>query len=158
MKENKNWKGKYVIQVKKNGEIIKEDVIYNRILDTALNQMANALYDGSNDCVIKYLGLGTQTASTLNTCTSLGSETFRTYRASSTISNTGEVENVFSVGVAEAKFLIKEIGIYAGSTATGTVSTGILMSTISWVWDKSSVDEEILITRYDSFNRSTKIR
>lgn len=158
MKEAKNWEGKYVIQVKKNGEIIKEDVIYNRILDTALNQMAKVLYDGSNDCVIKYLGLGTVTASTLNTCTALGSETFRTYKASSTISNTGEVKNVFNVGVAEAKFLIREIGIYAGSTATSTVSTGILMSTIGWVWDKSSVDEEIQITRYDSFNRSTKIR
>jgi len=158
LNEDKNWEGKYVIQVKKNGTIVKEDIIYNRILDTALSQMANALYDGSNDCVIKYCGLGTITASTLNTCTALGSETFRTYRASSTISNTGEVKNIFNIGTTEAKFLIKEIGIYAGSTATSTVSTGILMSTIGWVWDKSSVDEEIQITRYDSFNRSTKIR
>jgi len=160
MKEDKNWEGKYLIQVKnaKTGKVIKEDIIYNRILDTALNQMAYALYDGTNDCVVKYLALGTQTASTSNKATSLGSESFRTYRASSTISSTGEVKNVFNIQSTEAKFLIKEIGIYAGSTATATATTGILVSTIGWVWDKSSIDEEIQITRYDSFNRSTKTR
>lgn len=160
MKEDKNWEGKYVIQVKNvnTGKIIKEDVIYNRILDNALNQMAKALYDGTNDCVVKYLALGTQTASSSNTATNLGSESFRTYRASSTISSTGEVKNVFNIQSTEAKFAIKEIGIFAGSTATATATTGIMISTIGWIYDKSSVDQEIQITRYDSFNRSTKTR
>lgn len=160
MNEKKNWDGKYVITIKNanTGEVIKEDVIYNRILDNALNEMAKALYDGSNDCVVKYLALGTQTASTLNTATNLGSETFRTYRSSSTISNTGEVKNVFYILKDEAKFEIKEIGIFAGSTATATATTGIMISTVGWIYDKSGVDEEIQITRYDSFNRSTKTR
>lgn len=160
MHDDKNWEGKYVITVinSNTGEVIKEDVVYNRILDSALNEMAKALYDGSNDCVVKYLALGTSTASTSNTATSLGSESFRTYRASSTISNTGEVKNVFFIKKDEAKFQIREIGIFAGSTATATATTGILVSTIGWVYDKTSVDEEFQITRYDSFNRSTKIR
>ena len=158
MDEDKNWEGKYIIQIKKNGMIIKEDIVYNRILDNALTQMAKALYDGTNDCVVKYLALGTATASTDNNATALNSETFRTYRADSTISGTGEVKNVFNIGTTEAKFLIKEIGIFAGSSATGTAESGTMISTIGWVWDKSSVDEEIQITRYDSFNRSTKIR
>lgn len=160
MRENKNWEGKYIITVRnsKTGEVIKEDVVYNRILDGALEEMAKALYDGSDDCVIKYLGLGTQTASVLNTTTSLGSETFRTYRSSITISNIGEVKTIFFIADTEAKFNIKELGIFAGSSATATVETGVLMSTIEWIYDKTSVTEEIQITRYDSFNRSTKIR
>ena len=161
IRENNNWNGKYVIKRinAKTREVIKEEIIYNRILDTALNEMANALYDGSNDIVIGYLGVGTTTASIYNTTTSLGSETFRTaISVDSTVSNIGEVKNVFYILSTEAKFHVREMGIYAGSTATSTIGTGKLISIISWDSDRTIVDEEVQITRYDSFNRSTKVR
>jgi hypothetical protein len=159
--ENNNWNGKYCIKRinAKTKEVIKEEIIYNRILNTALDEMAKALYDGSDDLVVGYLGVGTTTASVYNTTTSLGSETFRTAAAiAATISNIGEVKNTFYLLNTEAKFHIREMGIYAGSTATVTIGTGKLISIISWDYDKTSVDEEVQITRYDSFNRSTKVR
>lgn len=157
IRESKNWKGKYLIKVidSKTKKVVKEDIVFNRILDQALNEMAKGLIEGSCDLEIKYLSLGTSTATIYNTTTNMGSETFRTAKAvSSTLSNVGEVQNVFYVLNTEAKFSIKEIGIWAGSTATSTIGTGKLLSYISWVYDKTSKDEEIQIIRYDSFNRS----
>lgn len=162
MNEKMFWEGKYKFTVKdsKTKKIIREDIIFNRILDTALREMGKCLYDSSNDCIVNYLALGTETASILNTATSLGSETFRTYKveSASTISNTGEVSNTFDILSDEAKFHIREVGIIMGSTASATVSTGQLMSIISWDYDKTDKDVEIQVNRYDSFNRSTKDR
>lgn len=154
MKDNVQWKGKYEIKVLENGKVVKEDVIYNRILDQALTEMGKALYDGSNDCVVNYLALGTDTATLLNTVTSLGSETFRTYKALSTISNIGEIQNTFYILNNEAKFHIREVGVFMGSTASATVGTGQLMSIISWDYDKTDKDVEIQINRFDTIRRS----
>lgn len=162
MEENTKWEGKYKFIVKdvETKEVLQEDVVFNRILDTALREMAKSLYDSSNDCIINYLALGTETATLLNTITSLGSETFRTSKdvSHSTISGTGEVSNTFFILKDEAKFHIREVGIFMGSTATSTATTGQLMSIISWDYDKTDKDVEIQINRYDSFNRSTKDR
>jgi hypothetical protein len=161
IKEENNWDGKYCIRRinPDTKEVIEEEIIFNRILNTALDEMAKALYDGSNDLVVKYLGVGTTTASVYNTTTSLGSETWRTAAAvGATISNIGEVKNTFFILSTEAKFHIRELGIYAGSTASGTVGTGKLMSIVSWDYDRTSINEEVQITRYDSFNRSVKTR
>lgn len=157
--ENTTWEGKYKFIVKdsKTKDVIKEDIVYNRILDNALNEMAKSLYDSSNNCVVNYLALGTQTASLLNTVTALGSETFRTLKVNSTISS-NEVQNTFDILNTEAKFHIREVGIFMGSTATSTIGSGRLMSIISWDYDKTSQDVEIQVIRYDSFNRSTKER
>jgi hypothetical protein len=162
VKENTLWEGRYKFIVKDpdTKEVIQEDIVFNRILDTALKEMAKALYDSSNNCIINHLALGTKTATLLNTITSLGSETFRTSKdvSHSTISGTGEVSNTFYILKNEAKFHIKEVGIFMGSTSSVTIGTGQLMSIISWDYDKTNKDVEIEITRYDSFNRSTKDR
>jgi hypothetical protein len=160
LKEGTKWDGKYQIIIKDpyTKEVIKEEIIFNRILDKALIEMGKALYDSSNDCIVNYLALGTNTATISNTVTSLGSETFRTYKMNSTVSGTGEVSNTFNILSTEAKFYIREVGIFMGSTCSATVGTGQLMSIISWVYDKSDKDVEIQINRYDSFNRSTKDR
>lgn len=160
MREDTCWEGKYKIIVKdaQTKKIIKEEIKFNRILDSALIEMGKALYDGNNDCIVNYLGLGTSTATLLNTLTSLGSETFRTYRIDSTVSGTGEVKNIFSILANEAKFHIKEVGIFMGSTATIDIGTGRLLSIISWDFNKTDLNVDVDIIRYDSFNRSTKDR
>jgi hypothetical protein len=155
--EAKNWNGKFLIKVidGKTKEVKREDIVYNRILDQALEEMARGILEGNCDLEIKYLSVGTATATIYNTTTNMGSETFRTYKAlDSTVTAVGEVKNVFYILNNEAEFYIREIGVWAGSTATTTVGTGKLLSYISWIYDKATKDEEIQIIRYDSFNRS----
>lgn len=150
------WSGKYKFKfIDKDTGKIREEMKYNKLLDTALNEMAKALYDGSNDFVPTYIGLGTQSATIYNTMTNMGSETFRTYiGASPTISGTGEVMNVFYVLSTEALFHVKELGLWGGSTATSTIGTGKLLSYITFEDDRSAKNEEIQIFRYDKFERS----
>lgn len=155
-KETTSWNGRYEFKfIDKNTGKIRKEVKYNKLLDTALNEMAKAILDGSNDLVPKYIGLGTQTTTIENTMTNMASETFRTYiGASPTVSGTGEILNTFYVLSTEALFHVRELGLWGGSTATSTIGTGKLLSYINFDDDRSAKNEEIQIFRYDKFERS----
>lgn len=154
--EKHGWTGKYIFKfIDKSTGKMRQEIKYNKLLDVALNEMAKALYNGTNDCIPKYIGLGTQTATIYNTMTNMGSETFRTFiGASPTISGVGEVRNTFYVLSTEALFYVKELGLWGGSTATSTIGTGKLLSYIIFEDDRTAKNEEIQIFRYDKFERS----
>lgn len=149
------WKGFWKIKVidKNTKEVLEETEIKNRIMNTALDELLKVLQGQTTDLEIKYMALGTSNTAVTNSQTQLGSEIFRTGISSQTKTDTGELTTVFIVLDIEAVAQIEEIGIFGGSTATGTVNTGTLISRILWSRDKTN-SEEIQFTRIDRMVRN----
>jgi hypothetical protein len=138
------WHGTYEIFV--NGKL--EKTIKNRILDAALDQFIKILQGTAPNMQIKYLAVGTGGNAISGSDTQLQTEIFRTPVTSQTKTATGEVKTEFVIFNDEAIGAIKEIGIFGGSSATGTANTGVLISRILWNFNKTA-DKEINIRRTD---------
>ena len=142
------WQGTFRIKTKDG-----EEIIHNRIMDAALIELLKVLTGDTTDIELKYLAIGTDNTPVTNTDTQLGNEIFRTQFTSSSVTGTAELTSLAILLEAEAIGTIEEIGIFAGSTATSTVDTGILVSRILWHRVKTSSDE-IQFTRIDRMVRA----
>lgn len=156
IKEQLNIKGSYNIKVidHKTGKLLHEENKNNVITNIALNEYAKAIYNNTSDTQLKYLALGTGSTTASATNTALESEIFRTDPISSTVSGTGQVTNVFYARDNEAQDVIKEVGIFAGSTATTVSGSGLLYSRINWNFNKSVSSVEIQFTRTDTISNA----
>ena len=147
--------GRYIVEItKKDGsKEVKEfpNMITNGYLDflayiTTLNS--------SYDLGFRYMALGKDGGEILplnGTNTRLGQEVFR--KQFTTVDRVGStVTRTVVINSDEANHHIKEIGIFAGSGATSTANTGILVSRVLFDYDKDEL-ESIKITRIDSFGR-----
>lgn len=144
------WSGEFQIFI--NGKHVK--TICNRVMDAALNKMANILAGVSPDLQIKYLAVGTSNTSVTNTQTQLGAEIFRTIPVTSpTLTATGEITTEFILLESEAIGNIEEIGIFCGASATSTTNSGTMLSRILWKKTKTN-SEEITIKRIDRVVRT----
>lgn len=141
------WQGTFNIKTKDGEEIIK-----NRIMDVALTELLKVLTGDTTDMELKYLAVGTDSTPITDNDTQLGNEIFRTQFTSSSVTGTAELTSLAIILEAEAIGTIEEIGIFAGSTATATVNSGILVSRILWHRVKTSSDE-IQFTRIDRIVR-----
>jgi hypothetical protein len=141
------WEG--IFKIKVNG---KEEIIFNRVMDTALDEFIKVLQGLSTDMQIKYLALGTSDIAITNTQTTLGAEIFRTQFTTTDKTGIGELTNLAIVQDSEAVASIREIGVFGGSSATSTADTGVLISRILWSRDKTA-SEEIQFTRIDKITR-----
>jgi hypothetical protein len=101
---------------------------------------------------LKYLAVGTDNTPITDSDTKLGNEIFRTQFTSSSVTGTAELTSLAIILEAEAIGTIEEIGIFAGSTATVSADSGILVSRILWHRVKTSNDE-IQFTRIDKIVR-----
>ena len=146
------WQGIVIAQVKKNGKIIEEKTIYNRVMNLALDEFIKVLYDNP-DMNIEYLALGTDNTAVADNQTKLVAEIFRCAYVSRTKTATGELTTVFVVNDSEAVATLEEIGIFCGSTASATVDTGTMSSRILWHRAKTA-NEEIQFTRIDRIVRA----
>jgi hypothetical protein len=142
------WHGEFRIKVNNEEEIIK-----NRVMDVALDELVKVLLGTAPDMELKYLAVGTSSTAVTSTDTQLGSELFRTQLTDVSKSATGEITSLAIILEAEAIGTIEEIGIFAGSTATSTADSGILVSRILWHRVKTSSDE-IQFTRIDKVVRA----
>ena len=148
MIENIGWQGKFVIKTKDGIEVIN-----NRITNLALNKLRDALNGVASDLEIKYLALGTSNTAIDDTDTQLGTEIFRTQFTTKAVSDFGKIESTAIVLETEAVGSIREIGIFAGSTATSTVNSGVMISRILWTREKTGL-ESIQFTRIDTIGRA----
>jgi hypothetical protein len=148
------WVGKYEIVVKKDGEVVKTEVIKNRVMNGALNALANAFLDTDPDLDINYLAVGTSSAALADNQTGLTTEVFRTAPSVvPTLTGTGEVATEFIILDSEAQVAIEELGIFAGSTCTTAAGTGTLLSRVLWSYDKTVTNIEIAVRRTDTLDR-----
>ena len=154
IEEQAGWVGKWAIKVidSKTRKVKEETVIKNRLMNTALDEMAKVLLGQSTDMEIKYLALGTGSTAITDTDTTLATEIFRTADQSLTDTGTGEVTSLFIVLDSEAVAAIEEIGVFGGTTATASADSGTLISRILWSRNKTN-SEEIQFTRVDTIGR-----
>lgn len=149
------WIGVFEIKVYNISKgTCKKKIIFNRIMNTGLDQLSETLLGNATDLEIKYLAVGTDNTPITDTDTQLGAEIFRTPpQAGPTKLGTGTIETEFILLDNEAVGSIREVGIFVGSTATSTVNTGTLLTRILWNYEKSN-SEEIIIKRIDRIVRS----
>ena len=144
MNEGMKLKGHYLITAHdaKTGRLLWSQRIDNQLMainQTIRTQMLLGTWSGSADDIqIKYFAFGTgSTAVTVND-TKLDSESFRKVATQVTNPSDGVVKSVCALTTGEANFVIKEIGVFCGSTATASADTGTMISRILVNIDKNS--------------------
>lgn len=151
--EKTNHLGKYNLIVRENGIIIEDIDFTNLITNAYLDELAKVPQGIAPDFEIKYVAIGTDNTTPTVTDTTLGTEIFRKQVTSQDKTGTGEVTTIFVIFDSEAVANWQEIGIFVGSTATGSADSGVLASRVLYSRNKTAL-EEIQITRKDIFGRA----
>jgi hypothetical protein len=146
------WAGEYeIITTYKDGTQTKE-TIKNRIMNAGLNLLRDALNGDVTDLKIKYLAVGTSSTAISDAQTQLGAEIFRTPFISQSISGTGVLQSTAIILDDEAVDDIRELGIFAGESATTASNTGVMISRILYTRNKTNL-ESIQFNRTDTIGR-----
>ena len=145
--------GQYNIKVIQDGEVVEEVDFTNLITNAYLDELAKIPQGIAPDFELKYIAIGTGSTAPSVTDTQLETEIFRKQVTSQSKTGTGKVTTIFVIIDSEAVATWGEIGIFVGSTATGTVNSGVLASRVLYSRSKTSL-EEIQITRKDIFGRA----
>ena len=152
MEEKSGWNGTFDIFIKQDNEWIHDQTINNMVTDAGLNLLRETLRGTITDAQIKYFAVGTSSASVLATQTQLGAEIFRKPVYSRTAGATGILQSIAILTETEAVANIQEIGVFAGSTASATTNSGIMISRILYSRNKTNL-ESIQIQRTDTIAR-----
>jgi hypothetical protein len=141
------WEGYFDITINGQTERIK-----NRVMNAAINQLADVFTGASPNLEIKWLAVGTSSTAVTDADTQLGNEIFRTQATvSPTRVATGQIETEFTILESEAIGTLREIGVFGGN-ATSAKDSGTLISRIIWNKEKT-VNEEMTIKRIDVIRR-----
>lgn len=149
------WYGAFEVQIMRKGqdpEIVK---FPNLITDKWLNTVADATMGNVTDLEFKYIALGKDDGTILPLApsnTQLGNEVERKPFTKVEKTATGIVKRTVNINSEEGNFHIKEIGIFAGSTATSDLNSGILVARVFYDRDKDRL-ESINIVRTDIVGR-----
>lgn len=152
LKSINGWLGEYVIEIKHKSGKVERQSIKNRITNAGLNMLRDALNGEISDVELKYLALGDGNTPVSNNDNQLGNERFRTGWISQVKPGTGQLQSTAIALDNEAVFHIREIGIFAGSDATESANSGILVSRILWDRKKTEL-ESIQFVRTDTITR-----
>jgi len=154
MKNKTNWNGFYEIKVIDETTKEEKTFIKNEIHDIGKKMMKDVLKGTITDGKIKYLAFGNSTASITLNDTQLGNETFRKAITNYYDNSDFELYTTTNILDTEANGQIEEIGIFAGSTASTTTNSGIMLSRVLWSYNKTSTSS-ILIKRIDTISGSS---
>jgi len=146
------WLGEYEIIVTHQDGNIEKEKLNNRITNAGLNMLRDGLKGDVTDLELKYLALGTDGTAVNDADTQLGLEGFRTTFIKKESPGIGILKSTALVLDNEAVFNVKELGIFAGATATPTADTGIMISRILYDRDKTNL-ESIQFVRSDTIDR-----
>lgn len=154
MIDKRGRKGYFDIKVYRNGKLFKHDIIKNIITDVALNKEIEILLGNAPDMEIQYFAFGTSSTAPAVSDTQLGSESARFQPTTAfTRTSIGRTEgSVFLTSTDLVGVSIREIGVFCGSSATGSANTGTLLSRILWSFEKTANDE-VEVTRTDIVER-----
>ena len=154
MEDRTGWQGIFEVYIKTSGsnEFILDKTIQNTVVDSGLNLLREALRGTVTDAEIKYIAVGTSSASVTTSDTQLGAEIFRKAVFSKSIVGVGQVQTIAILDDMEAVANIQEIGVFAGSTASVTANSGIMISRILYSRNKTNL-ESLQIQRTDTIAR-----
>jgi len=140
MIDNIGFHGEITVTSKYKDGRVEIDVFHNRITNLGLNEIINSL-DGTSDMALGYFAVGTGSAALVDTDIALGTEIFRSSELTASRTGVGEFTSTYTVLDSEAVETWGEIGFFGGSTASGTVDTGTMLSRILYSRDKTSLEE-----------------
>lgn len=153
MYEKSGWLGQFDVYIKNQfGEWTFDQTINNTIMDVGLNFLRDALRGTVTDAEIKYIAVGTSSAAVTTTQTQLGAEIFRKPIYSKSAIATGQLVSIGILTETEAVANIQELGIFAGSTASATTNSGVMISRILYSRNKTNL-ESIQFQRTDTVAR-----
>lgn len=132
MQDMLGWLGRWRLQTP-NGE----ETVFNNITDDALNWL-KAQCQGARDGGFKYIAVGTSDAPAANSDHMLGAEQARKPIEEFLSPDLFTLQSVVTFGDTEAAVIIREVGLFAGDTATADPNTGILISRSIVNIDKTS--------------------
>lgn len=133
MHETLIMQGRYAIEAvdARSGRVLWRRHFKNQLTNvnlTARAQMLAGTYSGDG-LNIKYIALGDDSTPATPTQTQLGNELFR--KQVTQIATVGaETRTLLSVGVTEALFRIREIGVFCGASASSTPGSGTMISRV----------------------------
>ena len=150
------WLGEYELIIKKSNKVIEKVVLKpNLLTDVALNMMRDLLNGAVTDGEIKYVALGNSNTDPAHAQTALVSEQFRKQVTSQTsMPGVGTLETIGYISENEANsFKTEEIGWFAGTSASATVSSGLMIARILFSRQKNDL-ETWTIRRIDTIKRA----
>ena len=153
------WLGQWeVISHDKNTgrELWRDQIRPNLITDDGLNMFRDALKGTVTDCKIKYVGLGNDATTLANDQHILVAEQFRKVVTSQNVDpvTAGKLYTEVYLADTEAnEFKCEEIGWFAGTNASTTKDTGIMIARVLYSRQKSST-ESWTIRRTDTMQRA----
>ncbi|MCL6479372.1 MAG: hypothetical protein K6T65_13350 [Peptococcaceae bacterium] len=139
------WNGRWRIE-----HLGRVAVVENRLTDAGLQWFID-LWRGTAEPGFKYIALGTDPTPVDNADITLGAEQIRRPVGSFEVVFP-ELESSTTFQDTEANFLIREIGLFAGATATADPDTGILVARAVVEIDKTDLGS-LKITRLDRIGR-----
>ena len=151
--ERPGWKGKVEIVVRnvQTGEIVDRTDITNQIKNVALNMMRDVLSGAVTDGEIKYMAWGSGSTANSASQTKLVTEFGRKAVTSQAAGATGVLTTTTYISPSEGtEATIEELGWFAGSGATATADTGILVGRVLYSRAKTAL-ESIQVVRTDTF-------
>ena len=154
MKNNTNWNGFFEITITDRDNLEEKIFIKNDIHNIGKKMIKDVLKGTITDGKIKYLALGNSTSSITLSDTQLGNEIFRKAITTYTDNSDFELYTTTNILDTEANGQIEEIAIFAGSTASATTNSGIMLSRVLWSYTKTSANS-ILIKRIDTISGSS---
>lgn len=153
MNELSGWNGVFNIFIKSiDDDWTHVQTIKNTITNNGLNLLRDSLRGTITDAQIKYIAVGSSTTAVLNSDTQLGAEFFRKQVYTRTAVSDGVLQTISILSETEAVAQIEEIGVFAGSTASITANTGIMISRILYSRNKTNL-ESVQIQRTDTIVR-----
>ena len=131
------------------GEVV--DAFPNLITDAGLDLLAAGLLDGRST-VLRFLAVGTGTTPPVPGDVALGAETARFAVQTPTRVAVGKTRTRAYLTDAQAVGTIRELGWFAGSAASSTAGSGVLVARV--LYDHTKGDgESLVIDRTDTISR-----
>lgn len=124
-----NYSGIYLFRITRNGKIINSKIFKNMITNDCLKELAKPLYAETPDMEIKYLAFGDGTGTLDAEDHVLTNEIYRISALTLENTDVGQVSSEFVLTKLETlSNTVTEIGIFAGSLATATLGTGLMIN------------------------------
>lgn len=145
------WNGHVHILIQsKNGSYYEED-FDNTVMLVGKNLIRDIIGGFQSNGLISYVAVGTSNTAVSNTQTQLGAEGFRKAVTSYAQGTSGVVTEILYIAPNEANISIQEIGWFAGSLATSSANSGIMIARVLWAHSKVNT-ENVTISRTDTFS------
>ena len=146
------WQGLVGVSVYRDAQLVERTEIPNLITDAGLNLLRDALSGDVGDAQLKYLAWGDSATSPTVGDTELGNEEGRRQITSRSSSGTGVLRSTTVIASIEGNDQIEELGFFAGTDATATADSGVLVARVLYSHLKSDL-ESIQVDRTDTLAR-----